>query len=154
MAPSALNSCGTSGPFGDANVIRSSDLVAKLTADPGRPLAREARPPPDPETTGPVCYRRSISSRSPCIRPGSRTGKATAASISRRRGPPTAPIPLRSDLFIFEASKRPNADDLGTTLLEASLKIFWTDRKTPSCPTAMRVWMFRRISRKWAMRSA
>jgi hypothetical protein len=29
--------------FGDANVIRSSDLVAKLTADPERPLAEWKR---------------------------------------------------------------------------------------------------------------
>ena len=32
-------------------------------------------------------------------------------SISRRRGPP---IPLRSNLFTFEASKRPNAAETGT----------------------------------------
>ena len=28
--------------FGDANVIRSSDLVAKLTADPERPIAHRS----------------------------------------------------------------------------------------------------------------
>ena len=106
--------------FHDADVIRSSDLVAKLTADPERPWAewKHGRPLTQKQLAGLLAPFHIISLT--VHPPGCRTGRATAGPISRRRGPPTAPVkaPLRSNFFTFEASKRPNAAETGTTSQE------------------------------------
>ena len=103
--------------FGDDDVIRSSDLVAKLTADPERPWAewKHGRPLTQKQLAGLLAPFHIISLT--VHPPGLPDGRATAGSISRRRGPPTALVktPLRGNLFAFEASKRPHAPEAGTT---------------------------------------
>ena len=127
--------------FGDGDVIRSSDLVAQLTADPERPWAewKHGRPLTQKQLAGLLAPFHIISLT--CTGPGSRTERATAGSISRRRGPPTAPVKtsLRSNLFAFEASKRPNAAETDTAPnFEASAKVLPDGSKTPTCLTIMR----------------
>src|SRR5262245_52600953 len=61
----------------------------------------------------------------------------TAGPISKRPGGPTVMV---------ETSPRNTTDEIGTSCrLRTERESFRTDRKTPTCATAMRVWTLGRI---------
>ena len=136
--------------FGEADEIRSADLVAKLAADQERPWAdwkngrsltqkqlagllkpfhivsATVHPPGLPDGKG---YRRAdFEAAWDAYCTGQNTGRSSLALPKR----PNVLLPMKwAQVAIFEASA------------EASR----TDRKTTTSPTAMRVWTFGRIER-------
>ena len=104
--------------FGDDDVIRSSDLVAKLTADPERPWAEwkhGRRPLTQKQLAGLLAPFHIISLT--VHPPGLPDGKGYRRIDFQEAWAAYCPVetPLRSNLFTYEASKRPNADETGTT---------------------------------------
>ena len=102
--------------FGDDDVIRSSDLVAKLTADPERPWAewRHGRPLTQKQLAGLLAPFHMISLT--VHPPGLPDGKGYRRIDFEEAWAAYCPghNTLRS-LVNFEASKRPNAAETGTT---------------------------------------
>ena len=106
-----------------------------------------------PRSSSPGSWRPSASPRRPCIGPAGRTQRATSESILRGYGRSTVLVKtlLRAQKCL---PKRPSVQmPMEWALLaifEASKKEVRTDRKTPTYPTAMRVWTLGRIeSPKW-----
>ncbi len=135
--------------FGDDDVIRSSDLVAKLTADPERPWAewKHGRPLRQKQLAGLLAPFHIISLT--VHPPGLPDGKGYRRTDFKEAWAAYCPGQNAQQSLAFEASKRPNATETGTTHEFRSVpEIFRTVRKTPTCPTAMRVWTLGRIERR------
>jgi putative DNA primase/helicase len=137
--------------FGDHEVIRSADLVAKLTADPERPWAewKHGRPLTQKQLAGllvPFCIT-SGTVHPPGLPDGKGYRRADFEGTWR------AYCPGSQQIDTSEASKRPNADEAGTTYgfqsvretfpdgsKNASLSCShagldaWTDRATTASP--------------------
>jgi putative DNA primase/helicase len=100
--------------FGDDDVIRSSDLVAKLTADPERPWAewKHGRPLRQKQLAGLLAPFHIISLT--VHPPGLPDGKGYRRTDFKEAWAAYCPG-QNAQQSAFEASKRPNANETGTT---------------------------------------
>jgi putative DNA primase/helicase len=150
--------------FGDADVIRSSDLVAKLTADPERPWAewKHGRPLTQKQLAGLLAPFHIISLT--VHPPGLLDGKGYRRTDFKEAWAAYCPgqnAPSQQSLA-FEASRRPNATETGTTHEFRSVREdlpdgsknanlsyshagldAWTDRKESSSLSAPTVGLWR-----------